>query len=92
MEVEKFEKRLANLHDKTEYGIHMRNLKQALNHGLIFKQVSRVFKFNQNALLATDVNGSTDLRKKAKNDFEKEFFKLMNNGVFGKTMKKCEKT
>ena len=70
----------------------MRNLKQALNHGLIFKQVSRVFKFNQNALLATDVNGSTDLRKKAKNDFEKEFFKLMNNGVFGKTMKKCEKT
>ena len=92
MEVEKFEKRLANLHDKTEYGIHMRNLKQALNHGLIFKQVSRVFKFNQNALLATDVNGSTDLRKKAKSDFEKEFFKLMNNGVFGKTMKKCEKT
>ena len=92
MEVEKFEKRLANLHDKTEYGIHMRNLKQALNHGLIFKQVSRVFTFNQNALLATDVNGSTDLRKKAKNDFEKEFFKLMNNGVFGKTMKKCEKT
>ena len=49
MKIEKIEKLLANLHDKTEYVIHIRNLKQALNHGLVLKKVHRVIKFNQNA-------------------------------------------
>ena len=49
MKIEKVEKLVANLHGKTEYVIHIGNLKQALNHRLIFKKVHRVIKFNQNA-------------------------------------------
>ena len=49
MKIEKVEKFVANLHDKTEYVIHIRNLKQAFNHGLVLKKVHRIIKFNQNA-------------------------------------------
>ena len=49
MKIEKVEKLVTNLHDKTEYAIHIRNLKQALNHGLILKKVHRVIKFRQKA-------------------------------------------
>ena len=49
MKSEKVEKLAVNLHDKAEYFIHIRNLKQALNHGLVYKKVYRVIKFNQNA-------------------------------------------
>ena len=51
MNIEKFEKLVASLHDKTEYFLHIRNLKQALNHELVLKDVHRVLKFNQNAWL-----------------------------------------
>ena len=47
MKIEKFEKLVANLHDKTEYVIHIRNIKQALNHGLVLKNVHRGIRFNQ---------------------------------------------
>ena len=49
MRIEKVEKLVANLHDKTEYVIHIRNLKQALNHGVVLTKVHRVIRFNQNA-------------------------------------------
>ena len=49
IKIEKVEKLLANLHGKTEYVIHIRNLKQGLNHGLVFKKVHKVIKFKQNA-------------------------------------------
>ena len=66
MKIEKVEKVVANLHDKTEYVIHVRNLKQALDHGLFFKKLHRIYYADMN----------TDVRKKAKNDFEKVFFEL----------------
>ena len=80
MKIEKIEKLVASLHDKTEYVIHIRNSKQALNHGLIFKKVNKVIKINQNALLKLDIDMNTDLRKKIKNYFGK--------GVFYKTKHK----
>ena len=82
MEIEKVEKLVANLHDKTEYLIHIRNLKQALNHGLVLKNVHKVTKFNQNGWLKPYIDMNTNLRKKAKHDFQKDFLKLMNNAVF----------
>ena len=85
MKIEKVE-RLVNLYDKTAYVIHIRNLKQALNHGLVLKKVHRVIKFNLNAWLKPYIDMNTSLRKKAKNDFEKDFLKLIDNAVFGKTM------
>ena len=82
MKIERVEKHVANLHDKTEYVVHIRSLKQAL----VLKKVQRVIKSNQSAWLILCIDMNMDLRKKAKNDFEKEFFKLMNKAVFGKTM------
>ena len=46
MKIKNVAKLVANLHDKTEYVIHVRNLKQALNHGLVLKTFQRVIKFN----------------------------------------------
>ena len=63
-------------------------MKQALNHGLISKIVNRVIQFNQKEE-CIDMN--TELRKQAKNDFEKDFLKLKNNSVFGKTMENVMK-
>ena len=71
--------------------MHIRVLIQVLNHGLVFKKVHRVIQFNQKDWLKPCINMNTKLRKEAKNDFEKDFFKPMNNSVFGKNNGKCEK-
>ena len=91
MKIEKVEKLVANLHDKTEYVILIGNLKQALNHGLVLKKVHRIIKYKQKAWLKSYIDMNTDLRKKTKNDFKKDFFKLMNNADFGKTMENVRK-
>ena len=74
MKIENIEKLAANLHDKIKFSMHIRNLKQALNHGLVLKKVYKVIKFNQNAWLKQYIDMSTDLRKKSKNDFWKKIF------------------
>ena len=86
MKIEKAEKLVANLHDKTEYVIHIRNLKQAVNHGLVLKKVNRVIKINQNAWLKPYNNMNTDLKKTQKLILKKTFLKMMNNSVFPKAM------
>ena len=77
---------LCSIEDKEKYVIRIRALKQALNHGLKLKEVYRVIKFNQKAWLKPYIEMNTELRNKAQNEFEKNFFKLMNNSAFGKRM------
>ena len=84
--IEKVEKLICSIEDKEKYVIHIRALKQALNHGLKLKEVYRIIQFKQKAWLKPYIDMNTELRKKAQNEFEKNFFKLMNNSVFGKTM------
>ena len=86
MEINKCIKIVCNFYDKKEHVVHIRALKQALNYGLILKKVHRVIEFNQEAWLKPYTEMNIKLRTEAKNDFEKYFFKLMNNSVFGKTM------
>ena len=86
MKINKCEKFVCNTRNKENYVIHIVSLKQALNHGLILKRVHKVIEFEQEAWLKPYIMMNTELRMQAKNDFEKDFFKLMNNAVFGKTM------
>ena len=67
------------------YVAHIRSLKHASNQGLILKKVHRVIQFNQKAWLKAYIDMNSELRKQAKNDFEKAFFKIMVNSVFGRT-------
>ena len=66
-------------------------MKQALNHKLVLKKVLRVIKFKQEAWLKPFIDTNTELRKNAKNDFEKDFFNLINSAVFGKFIENVRK-
>ena len=90
MELGKIKKLVTNLHGKNEHVVHIRNLKQTLNHGLILNKVHRLIKLNQKAWREPYIKMNTNLRKRAKNNFEKDFFKLMNNAIFGKSMENLE--
>ena len=87
MVVNNTKKLICNLQDKKDSVVHINVLKQALK--LI--KVHQVIEFDQEAWLKEYINFNTELRKKATNDFEKDFFKLMNNAVFGKTMENVRK-
>ena len=91
MKIRKCNKLVCNFYDKKEYVVHIRTLRQALNHGLILKKVHRLIQFNQEAWLKPYIETNTKLRTEAKNDFKKYLFKLMNNFVFGKTMENVKK-
>ena len=89
--VKKVNKLLCGLNDKNNYSIYICTLKQALNHGLILKKVHAVISFTQDAWLKPYIDMNAQLRMKAANDFEKDFYKLCNNSVYGKTMENVRK-
>ena len=91
LKINKSTKLVCNVQDKKKYVVHIVALKQALNHGLKFTKVHKIIQFHQEAWLKPYIDLNTKLRKEAKNDFEKDFFKLMNNAVFGKTMENIRK-
>ena len=86
MRINKCTKLVCTVQDKENDVVHIRTLKQTLNHGLILKKVHGVIEFRQEAWLKPYIDMNTELRKEAKNKFEKYFFKLMNNSMFRKAM------
>ena len=90
IKIDKCKKLVCDLHNKKKHVVHIKSLKQALNHGLKLKGFHRIIEFNQKTWPKPYIDMNTELRKLAKDDFEKDLFKLMNNAVFGKTMETLE--
>ena len=85
------EKLIPNLYYKKRYVIRIRVLEQALKHGLVLEHIHRAIEFKQSAWMKEYIDCNTKLRTAAASDFEKDFYKLMNNAVFGKTMENIRK-
>ena len=84
--INKVTKLTCDLYDKKEYSINISALKEALNHGLKLKKIGGAISFSQDAWLQPYIMRNTNLRMKTANDFEKDYYKLLNNIFYGKTM------
>ena len=91
MKIGKCDKLMCNMFGKKNYVIHMNVLKQVLDYGLTLKKVHMIIEFNQEAWLNLYIGVNKKLRAKAKNDFQKDFFKQMNNSVSGKSTENVRK-
>jgi len=86
IEINKVEKFIPNLNETKKYVLHHKNLKQYLDLSLKLTKIHRGISFDEKAWLKPYIDSNTNLRSKSQNEFEKDFFKLMNNSVFEKTM------
>ena len=91
IKIDKIDKLICSFLPKKHYVLHYKNLKQYLQEGMILKKVHRGIKFYQKPWMEPYIRKNTDLRKDAKNAFEKDLFKLINNSVFGKTIENIRK-
>ncbi len=82
----KVEKLIPNLNDKSKYVLHHENLKLYLKMGLKLVKIHRGITFEESCFMKSYIDLNTNMRAKGTTDFEKDFYKLMNNSVFGKTM------
>ena len=87
----KNKKLVPNLNYKQRYVLHYRNLKQCLKYGLELVKIHRVLEFKQSAWMKPYISLNTEMRKKATNQFEKDFYKLANNAVYGRTLMNVRK-
>ena len=91
VKADNYDKLICSFLAKRHYVVHYKNLKQYLEEGMILKKIHRGIKFSQSNWMEPYIRKNTDLRKLANNSFEKDFFKLMNNSVFGKTIENIRK-
>ena len=87
----KVEKLVPTLLPKKKYVVHYRNLQFYLEQGMVLEKIHRILAFKQSRWLAQYIQYNTDMRMKAKNSFEKDYYKLLNNAYFGKTMENVRK-
>ncbi|KAE9522117.1 hypothetical protein AGLY_017505 [Aphis glycines] len=87
----KVKKLLTTLESKFNYVVHYSNLKQAIVNGLKVKKVHRILRFLQSRCMAPYINLCTNMRVKSKNEFERQFWKLLVNSVYGKCMENVRK-
>ena len=89
IKLDKVEKLVSSFLPKKNYVVHYKSLKQYIEMSLVLKKVHRGLKFYQSCWMEPYIRKNTNLRieaQKAKNKFEEEYFKLMNNSVYGKTI------
>ena len=91
MKIRREEKLVPNLRDKKGYAVHIKALNQALKHVLKLKKVDWIIEFQHSNSMRSHIMLNTRLRTAARNELGKDFFKLMNSSVFGKTMENIRK-